>query len=184
MNENIILIGFMGCGKTTIGKKLAASLNYSFLDTDECIEQKEKQSIKELFKERGETYFRACETKVLETLNEETNRTVISTGGGMAVQKQNVELLRALGVVIYLSVTSETVMKRLRKDESRPLLQGENGAKRIKELLESRLLAYKTCCHYQIVTDGKDISTICLEIQDIMTRKCDEKKGICKLSEK
>lgn len=93
-NENIILIGFMGCGKTSVGKRLARRLNYSFTDTDQMIEKKAGCTINQIFDTKGEAFFREMETELLEEMRSSFRQTVIATGGGLPVKKPNRELLK------------------------------------------------------------------------------------------
>ena len=93
-NSNIILIGFMGCGKSTVGRKLANALSYTFRDTDAMIEEAYGKSISKMFEEDGEEYFRNAETKLLQKLSDEANGLVLATGGGMPMREENAELLR------------------------------------------------------------------------------------------
>ena len=94
MKENIVLIGFMGCGKTTVGEKLAADLSFAFLDTDHYIEEKEAMTINDIFATKGEEYFRGFETSSLEELITCTEKTIVSSGGGLPLRKENAELLQ------------------------------------------------------------------------------------------
>ena len=100
MKDNIVLIGFMGCGKTTVGKKLAADLSFVFLDTDQYIEEKEAMTINDIFATKGEEYFRGLETSSLEELVQRTEKSIVSSGGGLPLRKENAELLQKLGFVV------------------------------------------------------------------------------------
>ena len=93
MKDNIVLIGFMGCGKTTVGEKLAADLSFDFIDTDQYIEEKEAMIINDIFAAKGEEYFRGLETSSLEELIACTEKTIVSSGGGLPLRKENAELL-------------------------------------------------------------------------------------------
>lgn len=164
MKKNIVLIGFMGSGKTTIGRLLAKQLDYSFLDTDEEIEQKENKTINKIFAEQGEKYFRTCETKLLEELSNSNEKCIISTGGGMPLLKENGKLLKKTGFVVYLSVQKDTVMERLKNDTTRPLLAGDSMEKKVEDLLEFRNPIYEYTAHMMIKTDYKSIEEIVEEI--------------------
>ena len=148
MNKNIILCGFMGSGKTVTGKALANRLNMDFIDIDAFIEENEKTSISDIFEKKGEEYFRNLETKAAITLGSRQN-TVISCGGGTVLNPKNVTALKQNGDLFYLSVTPETVIKRLKNNSSRPLL-AENKEEKIKTLLKSRLPFYKAVADYII----------------------------------
>ena len=169
LKNNIILIGFMGSGKSTLGKRLAEVLKYEFVDTDIEIETKEGKSITCIFKEDGEEYFRNLETAVIrEYLNREKGK-VISVGGGLPLRQENREILKKLGMVIYLKTTPETVYERLKEDTSRPLLQTEDPRKRIEEMMEQREEKYRDASHIVLRTEGKQIEEILSEIPYAMT---------------
>ena len=153
--KNIILTGYMGSGKTTIGKKLAKLTGYTFMDTDELIEQQQGRTISEIFAADGEEAFREMETKLLEQmLEEKKERLVISTGGGMPLREENKTLLVGLGVVFYLKLEPETVYNRIKDDTKRPLLQCDNPLARIKEMLAVRGPVYESAAQHIIQVDG------------------------------
>uniref|UniRef100_A0A7V0Z7D2 Shikimate kinase n=1 Tax=candidate division WOR-3 bacterium TaxID=2052148 RepID=A0A7V0Z7D2_UNCW3 len=124
MSENIVLIGFMGTGKDTIGRILAKRLNLAYLSTDRMIELAEQRSIKEIFQSKGEEYFRKRERWVLERIKGLKN-VVIATGGGIVIDKKNRELLKRTGKVIQLYANQETLLKRIEMDGSRPLVKSK-----------------------------------------------------------
>lgn len=167
MNNNIILIGFMGCGKTTMGIRLSYKLRRQFLDTDKLIEKREGRSISEIFEAEGEEYFRRLETKILEELTESCSHQIISVGGGTPLREENRKLLRKLGKVIYLKVSPETVYQRLRGDRTRPLLQGDAPMKKIQELLEKRESLYEEAADVIITGDGKKQDEVLLEVLEV-----------------
>ena len=173
MKNNIILIGFMGCGKSTIGKEIAKEYDLHFLDIDAWIEEKEQMTISEMFAAKGETYFRGLETKCLEVLLEESNNNsqsdtmgkVISVGGGLPIKEENRQLLKQLGTVIYLKATEETIYNRLKTDTTRPLLQGDNPKQKIKNLMEVREEFYCQASDFIVEVDHKGIRKIVEEIK-------------------
>ncbi len=164
VKNNIVLIGFMGCGKSTVGEKLAERLSYSFLDTDLYIEKREGKTISEIFEQDGEKYFRDTETKSIQELVESTEKTIVSSGGGLPLRAENAKLLQKLGFVIYLKVKKETVLSRLEGDTTRPLLQCEDPAKRVEELLNYRDPIYEVGAHMVVQVDGKSVEEIVQEI--------------------
>lgn len=179
MKDNIILIGFMGCGKTSVGTRLAKRLSYSFLDTDEQIKTKEGRSISQIFLEKGESYFREIETQAVRELLETTEKTVISTGGGLPLKEVNGKLLQQLGFVVYLDVAKETVMERLARDTTRPLLNGPDKEKRVEELLSFRRPIYEYTAHITVNTNQRDFDDIIDDIirnYEIMMAREKEKK--------
>jgi shikimate kinase len=152
-SKNIILIGFMGSGKTSVGLKLSYKLRRPVEDTDKLIERREGCSVSEIFARRGEAYFREQETKLLEDLVRTGHECIYSVGGGTPVRPCNRPLLRQLGTVVYLRAQPETVYERLKGDTTRPLLQCEDPLGRIRELMESRREAYETCAHLTLEVD-------------------------------
>jgi shikimate kinase len=164
--NNIILIGFMGCGKTSVGIRLSYKLRRAFLDTDKWIEQKQKKAISDIFASEGEAAFRQMEKDCIRGFIEKENNKIISTGGGLPVQEGNCELLKKLGKVYYLRVTPETVYERLKNDTSRPLLAGENPMVKIESLLAQRTPLYEACADVIIDVDGKSFEEILEEIAE------------------
>ncbi len=134
MKSNIILIGFMGSGKSITGKLLAYRLGYNFVDTDVAIEKTYKQKIKEIFANEGEDAFRQKETDTIKKLAQKTHQ-VISTGGGVATKKEDMQALRENGVVIALTAMPRTILKRTNNDK-RPLLAKKSNEERLKTIIE------------------------------------------------
>lgn len=143
MKQNLILIGFMGSGKSTVGRELAKVLEMNFVDTDHFIENKEKMSIKEIFSLKGEKYFRKIEAKYVKEISK-MNNTVISTGGGVVAVDDNIKLLKTNGFVIYLDCTIDCIYNRVSRRNTRPLLNNvEDLRSRIIELLNERVDNYQ-----------------------------------------
>lgn len=163
-SRNIVLIGFMGSGKTTIGIKLSYRLRRVVEDTDKLIVRKTGRNISDIFEKEGEEYFRELESDVLrslcETSNPKHNSRIISVGGGTPVREENQLLLKQLGTVVYLRLRPETVYNRLKRDTTRPLLQGDNPEEKIRTLMEARKDAYESCADLIIDVDDKDIAKI------------------------
>ena len=168
--KNLILIGFMGAGKTTIGKILAKEKDMTFVDTDERIVEEQGKSIPDIFAEQGEPYFRDLETDLLRRMQDDTENAVISVGGGMPVREVNRELLRSLGCVIYLSASRQTILERVKNDGSRPMLNGDDLEKRVDELMKARKVLYKQAAHLDIRTDDRNVHQI-LQIIDQEIRR-------------
>ena len=154
-SRNIILEGFMGCGKTTVSEILADKLELELIDTDEVIVDTEKRSVNEIFAGEGEQYFRDLETELLRTIVEDHWReTVISLGGGLPVREENRELLKKAGKVVYLRTRPETVYDRIKDDTTRPLLQTKDPLVRIKELQDERREIYEQAADIVVDTDA------------------------------
>ena len=165
--KNIILMGFMGAGKTTIGKKLSKALNWEFIDTDAYIEEEQGRKISDIFAEDGEMAFRDMETDLLKRLQNGENQFVLSIGGGMPVREENRALLRNLGTVVYLKTSKEEIIRRVSGDKNRPLLQGGDLEEKVTNLMNARDCIYIETAHVEIVTDGKTPEQVVKEIQDI-----------------
>lgn len=166
--NNIILIGFMGCGKSSIGRKLSYKLQKTLIDIDKQIEKEQNRTIGEIFEEEGEECFRRMETECLQVLSGSCKNQIISTGGGLPMREENRLLIKKLGCVIFLRVTAETIYERLYDDTTRPLLQGENPQQRIAELLGKRTPIYQNTADIIIDTDDKDFEQILNEIQEAL----------------
>jgi len=150
LEKNIVLIGFMGCGKSTFGRKLAKRFNAEFIDTDKYIEKKEGMRVVDIFDEKGEKYFREKETEACREISEKTGY-IISTGGGTIKNEINMELLKKNGIVLYLKATPEHIYRNIGKNNTRPLLRGGNKMEKITKLLNERVPLYeknadKTVC--------------------------------------
>ena len=169
MMKNIILIGFMGSGKTTIGKALEEKTDMTFVDTDELIEAYEGCKISEIFVDKGEAYFRRLENETLKDLLTSTDNKVISTGGGIVTNQENIPLLKQLGKVFYLRIKPETVVKRLEGDKTRPLLIGENKLVKVEQLMTDRKELYEMAADKTIATDGLSVSEIVCGILEDFT---------------
>ena len=162
--DNVILMGFMGSGKSTVGRALAERLKYAFVDTDTYIEEKANMSISDIFSDRGEDCFRQMETDAIRELMKENRHTVFATGGGMPLRKENADLLNLLGKTVYLQASAGEVYERLKGDTKRPLLQSENPMKRIVELMGERQMQYEAAAAYHIGVDAKAVDVIVDEI--------------------
>lgn len=169
--NNVVLIGFMGCGKSTVGKKLAGTLSYEFQDTDAMIEAHYGKTISKMFEEDGEPFFRNAETTLLQHLSEDAEGMVFATGGGMPMREENAKLLKNIGAVIFLEAGIETILERLQNDTGRPLAAGEDREKRLRPLYESRLPVYRAVADYCLNTEGKSFDTIIEEIKTVIAGK-------------
>lgn len=150
---NVVLIGFMGCGKTTLGARLADMLGLTFVDMDDRIVEKAGCPITEIFARDGEAGFRRIESSVLDELAT-GDRMVIATGGGVVTVPENMAKLKALGFVVWLNLPEKSIWSRVSRNRSRPLLQTENPKKTIHELLEKRLPLYAAAADFEADTRG------------------------------
>jgi len=162
MLDRIFLIGFMGCGKSTIGKKLQEEIGLDFADTDSYIEEEEGMSIADIFKEKGEIYFRNLETLALGNIKPE----IVSTGGGIIERSENIEIMRKRGSIVFLYTDFSEISRRLEGDQSRPLWQQDMDSKKV--LFDHRALKYKAAADYIIDTNNKKVLDITAELKAII----------------
>ena len=140
--RNLALIGFMGTGKSCVGRLVASRLRFDFLDTDMVIEARAGKSISEIFAQAGEAVFRDIEKKVVTEL-EHRSRTVIATGGGLSANEANLASLKQHALVVCLWASAESIWQRVRQQSHRPLLQGADPLDRIRTLLTQRAPYYR-----------------------------------------
>ena len=163
--NNIVLIGFMGCGKTTFGKWIANNYNMEFIDTDDYIESKENRKISDIFASDGEEFFRSLETSTIDKLSKSVSNAVISVGGGLPVRECNRAILKQLGKVIYLEPSINELEKRLKNDTKRPLLAGGNVRQKIESLMSARENIYISVADCVIKTDNKSFKQMYEEVK-------------------
>ncbi len=149
--NNIILCGFMGCGKSTVGKALAAATDNTFVDMDSYIEETAGMTVSDIFATEGEAAFRTREHAACVTLGQQDNL-IIATGGGAVLREDNVAALRNGGHIVWLTVTPETVLNRLKNDTTRPLLQRDDKETAVCELMTARGPLYRAAA--DIIVDG------------------------------
>lgn len=154
MNDrNVVLIGFMGTGKTSVGKVLARRLGRDLVDVDRLIEEREKRKIKQIFEAEGEAYFRKAEKEIIGGVSERKG-IVITTGGGAVLDADNISALKKNGVLVCLSASPETIFKRVQHSENRPLLRSDDKLAEIRRLLITRERFYKAA-DVEVATDGQ-----------------------------
>lgn len=160
--KNIVLTGFMGAGKTEVGRELSNILGWKVIDVDDEIVRERGTTINEIFERFGEHAFREIETEMIRRVSQNRN-VIISTGGGAVLREENMSTLRKNGVIIFLAVTAETVLRRTSGNDERPLLKVEDPLERIRELLEFRRPYYEKA-DIMIDTEGKTPRLIAEEI--------------------
>jgi len=163
MKNNIVLCGFMGCGKTTVGRIVARTLGRRFIDSDNYIENKFQMKISQIFEKYGETHFRESEHDAILELSK-LNEIVIATGGGVVLNSDNVKALKTTGYIFYIEITSQIVLERLKNDTSRPLLMKDDKEKAIAGIMEKRSPIYSSAADFKI--DGS-LSPKCISNQII-----------------
>jgi len=149
MGNNIVFIGFMGSGKTSVGRRVAQRLGFQFVDTDAVIVDRTGLPIVEIFSRHGEEWFREQETGVLRSLAV-LNRAVVSTGGGIVLRAENRELLRDLGLVVWLTASEEKLFQRVSRNKKRPLLQTADPRATLHALLEKRSALYAEAAEFTL----------------------------------
>lgn len=166
MMKNIILIGFMGSGKSTVGKFIANNNNMKQIDTDWYIESKQNRKISEIFETYGEEAFRQMETDCIkELLKNSDNKYIVSVGGGLPMKEENRGLLHKLGTIVYLKAEISTLEKRLSGDRKRPLLKGGKLHDKIAALMDKRESVYEELADIIVQTDNKSFEDIENEIK-------------------
>ena len=160
--RNIVLLGFMGTGKTAVGKKVARKLKMEYLDVDDLIEKETGISISEIFSRFGEKHFRDLESKMAEKVAQYENK-VMATGGGIVLKKENMDNLRKKGTLICLIATPELILKRTKAEHHRPLLEVDYPSATIKELLKFRA-PYYAQADYSIDTSPLTIDQVVEEV--------------------
>ncbi len=171
---NLVLFGFMATGKTTVGKILAEKMSYGFVDTDQIIEDETGMKITRIFKEKGEEYFRNLEKETIQKVSK-LDENVIACGGGVVLEPVNVEALKMNGELVLLEASIEEIIRRTRKDTSRPLLWGKDSREKAIKLLESRNQTYHKVADLVIDTTGKTPENISKEILERLGMKNEHK---------
>ena len=160
-NMNIYLVGFMGTGKTTVGRELAKKKKWRFIDLDELIELREGKTISDIFSKKGEPYFRILEKKALKEVSRE-KKFIVACGGGVVINEDNIKTMRESGVMICLKANPSVILKRTSKADNRPLLNADNPKERIGLLLKLRAPYYARA--------NKDVDTSKLSVKEVVEK--------------
>lgn len=171
--NNVYLVGFMGTGKTSVGKELAKVSKRQFLDLDELIELKEQRRISDIFAKNGEAYFRRVESKTLLDVAKENNF-VVGCGGGIVINPENIKVMKDSGVIICLAATPEIILKRTSGATHRPLLNVKNPKKQIAHLLKLRACYYAQA-DKTIDTSKLSIKQVVSKVNKLITKKVSKK---------
>lgn len=170
INKHIYLVGFMGCGKSTVAKTLSKELGVTYIDTDIQIVEEQKMPVSEIFDTYGEEHFRKLETDLLKRLSE-AKPLIIACGGGMATRDCNIAIMKNSGLVVMLTAKPETIYERVRYNKNRPLLNDNMNVEYISGLMEKRLGFYNKAADVKVETDDvspEDIVKKIVEIFDEM----------------
>lgn len=165
---NIILIGFMGAGKSTVSQYLKDVFAMHVVEMDQLIAEREDMSIPDIFATYGEEYFRNCETELLKKMQSRKN-VLISCGGGVVLRECNVEQMKKNGRVVLLTASPEEVYERVKDSDDRPVLAGRKNVKGIAELMEARREKYEAAADIIVNTDHKTVLQVCEELVQRLT---------------
>lgn len=163
--SNLILVGFMGTGKTTVGKILSKKLRMKFIDIDELIEKTVGMKIFQIFNKFGERLFRDLETEIIKIVTNSKGQ-VISAGGGAILREENLTNFKKSGEIFCLVASEQTIYERLKNCKDRPLLMVENPLEKIRELMNERMPFYEKA-DYKVITDNKNPQEVAKEIIEI-----------------
>jgi len=166
---NIIITGFMGTGKSAVGRRLAKKLRMEYLDTDDLIEEREGSKICHIFEEKGESYFRRLESAIVREVSHLDNY-VISTGGGVVLRDENIKALKRNGLIICLTANSEIILKRTTGIQDRPLLNEPDPVRKIEELLRMRQPYYGKA-DFSVQTSNLAVEEVTRRIQEFLRKK-------------
>ena len=169
---NIVLVGFMGTGKTSIGRRISSQLRMRYVDTDEIVERDNRRRISDIFAEDGEPAFRELESEAVRKVSTLHNH-VISTGGGVVLKEANMTELKRNGIIFCLTATAEEIYKRVGHQTHRPLLQDPDPLAKIQSMLAERRPYYAKSDH-MISTTGRSFSEIITHIKRMFRKKNDE----------
>ena len=166
---NIYLVGFMGTGKSSVGRELAKQKGWNFVDLDELIELKQQRRIVDIFAKEGEPYFRKIEKKILKQVTTQ-KKFVVACGGGVVLDPGNIKLMKKTGILICLSATCQTILKRVSTSTHRPILNVAKPRERIELLLKMRAPYYMQA-DKTVDTSGSSIKQVVAKISKILAHK-------------
>ena len=161
--NNLFMIGFMGAGKSSVSAGLGRMLGREVVEMDERIAAQEGMSIPELFAQKGEPYFRVCETALLKSFSQGAPR-IVSCGGGVPLREENVAAMRESGTVVLLTASPEVILERVRDSDERPLLQGHKDVPYIAALMEQRRPKYEAAADITVDTSQLNIEEVCRQV--------------------
>ena len=168
--KNLFLIGFMGAGKSSVSAGLGRMLGREVVEMDQRIAAQEGMSIPELFAQKGEPYFRACETALLKSFAQGAPR-IVSCGGGVPLREENVAAMRESGTVVLLTAAPEVILERVKDSDERPLLQGHKDVSYIAVLMEQRRPRYEAAADITVDTSQLNIEEVCRQVLRQVTER-------------
>lgn len=153
----------MGAGKSSVAAALAQALGWEAIEMDQCIAAQEGMAIPEIFAQKGEPYFRTCETRLLESFSQGDSR-IVSCGGGVPMREENVAAMRRCGRIVLLTARPEVILDRVKDSNQRPLLEGHKDVPYISQLMERRRPKYEAAADIRVDTSNLTIEEVCQEI--------------------
>jgi shikimate kinase len=159
---NVYLVGFMGTGKTEVAKKVSNKSNLTFVEMDKLIEEKEQSSINDIFRDKGEAYFRQLEKEILKQIALH-DKQIVSCGGGVVTDEENIEKMKKTGIVICLEASAEVIYERIKNHGHRPLLNVAKPREKIEQLLQKRKSFYRKA-DFSIDTSKLNVEEVAQEI--------------------
>lgn len=172
LDYNIMLIGFMGVGKSTISARLKELLPVEYVEMDALIAGKAGMTIADIFERYGEEYFRDLETGMIKELGNQKNL-LVSCGGGAVLRDENVRLMKEGGKIVLLTASPETIYERVKDSKERPILNADMSVSHIEELMERRREKYERAADLVVSTDGKNVDEICMEVISMLPGAAD-----------
>ena len=164
--NHIVIIGFMGSGKTRVGKRLSKDFDIPFIDIDRVVTRKMNLSAKEIFDRFGEPFYRALETTAVKALIEDPEQKIISLGSGLPMHEQNEKYIKKLGTVVYLKGSYATLKKRLENSSNNPLIEGDDKEDKIKKLLKQRDPVYTKFADIEMITGDKPFEELIAQLEE------------------
>ena len=168
-NKNIFFIGFMGSGKTTVSAAFGKAYNRPVLELDDEIVARDGRSVRQMFEESGEEYFRDWESRMLREITA-GNGTIVSCGGGIVIREENIRVMKQNGFIVLLKATPETTLERVKNEKTRPILNGHMNVEYIEQLMNKRASAYQAAADVVVVTDGKSVEQVVRDVYESIHR--------------
>ncbi len=179
MKKHIYFTGFMGAGKSRLGRELAARISWPIIDTDKVIEEQEQKTVSEIFKAKGESFFRDKEKQILSEISKSEQPMIIALGGGMLKNPDNFKLASQSGLIIYIQSSPEAILERIRHTDKRPLLRGKSDMEKlnlIREMLEKRKAVYEKA-HIVFNRDGYELEELLVKLERVIMKHIKEANG-------
>lgn len=161
--KHIFLIGFMGSGKSTVARRMRNGYGFQLIEMDQAIEKEQGMRISDIFQKYGEEYFRDLETSYLKKIEQE-EACVVSCGGGVALRKENVEIMQKCGMIVWLNASPQIILERVKRNDKRPLLRNRKTIEDITAMMEARRPIYENAAQLVVTIDGKESRDVAKEI--------------------